>query len=99
MEGLPAGLQDLIVNGVSVGLVIFAIIEALKQARKLPADFAPLLALGIGVVFSLAQWLAPEPTAVVVRGLGVGAVTSLGYAGIKKAMTNSKPPLGSGVDG
>jgi len=99
MEGIPAGLQDLLINGVSVGLVIYAIIEALKQARKMTGEWAPLTALGIGVVFSVAQWLAPEPTAVVVRGLGVGAITSLGYAAVKKAMSNSKPPVGTGVDG
>lgn len=94
MGELPVGLQDLVINGISVGFVIYALIEALKQARKMTGEYAPLTALGCGVAFSVAQWLAPEVTAVVVRGLGVGAITSLGYAAVKKAAQNSSLSAG-----
>lgn len=87
---LPDGLKDLVLSGVSVVVVIYGLLEALKQAGLLVPKYAPLLAIGLGVGCSLANLFFPELTAVVILGIGLGVAASLGYAGFKKNATNAK---------
>ena len=100
---MPEGLKDLIVNGVSVVAVIYGVIEALKQAGLLRSSIAPLVAIGIGVVCSVANSLFPQATSIVLLGAGLGIMASIGYAGLKKAADNAseaqkKVNEGTGVD-
>lgn len=86
---MPEGLKDLIVNGVSAVAVIYGVLEALKQAKLIKSEYAPLLAIGIGIVCSIAVWLMPQIAGVVLLGAGLGIAASVGYAGLKKAANNA----------
>ncbi len=90
METLPDGLKDLIVSGVSVVAVIYGVLEAVKQAGWLPAKFAPVAAIAIGVGCAVANWLCPEPTGVVILGVSLGVAAGLFYAGFKRASDNAR---------
>lgn len=89
MIELPKGLMDLAISGVSIVVVIYGVIEALKQAGFLKPNLAPLVALGIGAATSIAYALAPGATDVVIRGVAAGVGASLAYAGFKKAASNA----------
>lgn len=74
---------DLVINGLSTAAVIYGVLEALKRARWVPSDVAPLLAIAIGIVISSAWAFAPATTEVVVRGAAVGVLATTAYAGVK----------------
>jgi hypothetical protein len=78
------GLTDLIVNGVSAVVVIYGVIEALKQAHLLKNEYAPLLSIGIGVGVATANALYPAGTGIVLMGANLGVFASMVYAGFKK---------------
>jgi hypothetical protein len=78
------GLTDLIVNGVSAVVVIYGVIEALKQAHLIKNEYAPLLSIGIGVGVAVANSLYPTGTGVVLMGINLGVFASMVYAGFKK---------------
>jgi hypothetical protein len=84
-EGVTVeGLSDLIINGVSAVVVIYGVIEALKQAHLIKNEYAPLLSIGIGVGVSVANALYPNATGVALVGVNLGVFASMVYAGFKK---------------
>ncbi|HIE12968.1 MAG TPA: hypothetical protein EYP63_06040 [Desulfotomaculum sp.] len=87
---MTEGLKDLVINGISVVVVIYGVLEALKQAGWLKSTLAPVIALAIGLIISSAYALVPEATGVAVRGLSLGIAAGVLYAGVKKNAENAK---------
>lgn len=92
------GLKDLVIDGISMAVVIYGLLEAVKQTGKLRTEWAPSIALGLGVLFSVAYALIPTATSIVVRGLSIGLGASIAYAGVRKSMANAAEAAKNGKD-
>ncbi|MEW6047453.1 MAG: hypothetical protein AB1609_13385 [Bacillota bacterium] len=84
------GLKDLAIGGVSAAAAIWVTLEALKVAGWVKRKYAPLVAIGMGVLVSVANALWPAGTAIVVMGVGLGGIVTWVYAGASKMKENAK---------
>ena len=85
-------MEDLVAGGVAVGATIIGVVQIIRMTGWLSDRYAGLVAVVLGLALSAGLAVAPGATEVVIKGLGLGVLASVGYAGAKKTLTNMPNP-------
>lgn len=85
-------MEDVVVSGVAVGATIVGVVQVVRMTGWLSDRYAGLVAVALGLALAIGLAVAPAVTEVVIKGLGLGVLASVGYAGAKKTLTNAPNP-------